>query len=76
MQTPLTHATNRVDWTIAELHDDWSGKQRFMELGGVPGTAINIQKASKRRGPVVIRMRDTKIAIRYQDACQIVVSQN
>lgn len=67
--------TTDTDLTIHHLNESWDGRQRFLELGGIPGTPIKVSKRSRFGGAIIIYLRDMKLAIRRKDAQNIVVQQ-
>ena len=60
---------------ISEISTEWEGRLRFMEIGGIQGTHIKIHNRIGKTGSIILSLRDTKFAIRYQDAEYIRVAQ-
>lgn len=56
---------------ILHIHASWEQKRRLLELGFVPGSQVEALGRAPLSGPLVIRCRGTKIALRSQDAAYI-----
>jgi len=54
--------------TISDIAPEWEGRLRFMEIGGIKGTPVTIHNRIGKTGSIIVSFRDTKFAIRYQDA--------
>ena len=50
-------------------------KQRLMTMGVIPGTRVEILNAAPLGDPIAIRLRSYNLAMRKDDAAQILVSQ-
>ena len=52
-----------------------SGRRRFLDLGFVPGTLIQVVRRSPLGDPVAYRVRGATIALRGVDARQILIER-
>ncbi len=59
---------------VTALKGSEACNHRFHELGCFPGTCVTVECQLAFGGPVLISMRDTKFAIRREDAKNIQVS--
>jgi Fe2+ transport system protein FeoA len=59
---------------IVDIQAESRLSMRLHALGFVPGTEIRRLAAIGAKGPITFLLRDTKIAIRYNDAHAILVS--
>lgn len=53
---------------IGEILAPWDQKRRLLEMGFVPGSKVESMGRAPLRGPMIVRCRGTKIALRHQDA--------
>ncbi|NLM21434.1 MAG: ferrous iron transport protein A [Peptococcaceae bacterium] len=57
--------------TIAELHLEGLLRRRIMDLGFVPGTAVQCVRKGPTGDPIAYTVRGTTIALRKEDAAKI-----
>ena len=48
---------------------------RFLDMGLIPGTAVQLQKVAPMGDPIQIRVRGYELTIRREDAGQITVEE-
>lgn len=60
--------------TVARLELEGAQRRRLMDLGLVPGTTITVAFASPLDDPKAYRVRQTLIALRDEQARQVVVT--
>jgi ferrous iron transport protein A len=61
---------------VRELRLDGMARRRFLDLGFVPGTEIEVGNTSPMSDPVAYHVRGTTIALRKQDARRIIVERS
>ena len=58
---------------IEDFNVELGLQSRLVEMGILPGVAIRIIKKAPFNGPVVLKIRNYEVSIRYRDAEQILV---
>ena len=53
---------------VTELHNEGPDRRRMMDLGIVPGTLITVEMKSPLGDPVAYRVRGALVALRYEQA--------
>jgi len=71
----LTELSKNEEAVIVDLNCDDQTKQRFLELGFLPGTKISLECTTPFGGPVTCSIRDAKIALRRKEATAIHVQK-
>ncbi len=59
---------------IESLHMNHNQQRRFMEMGILPGTEIEIVRMAPLKDPISVRVRGFQISFRKKEAEQITIS--
>jgi len=59
---------------IKEFTDNARLQSRLVEMGVLPGLQVRMIKKTPFHGPLEIKIRSYHLSLRWQDACQILVS--
>mgnify|MGYP001234396529 FL=1 len=59
---------------IKEFIDNARLQSRLVEMGVLPGLKVRMIKKTPFQGPLEIKLRSYHLSLRWQDACQILVS--
>lgn len=57
--------------TIAAVGGEGALRLRFLDMGLIPGTRVQLQKVAPMGDPIQIRVRGYELTIRREDARQI-----
>jgi ferrous iron transport protein A len=60
---------------VRELLLEGMARRRYLDLGFVPGTEIEVGKRSPLNDPVAYHVRGTSVALRKADARKIIVER-
>jgi ferrous iron transport protein A len=74
-QTPLTHLAAGDRSTVAELRGGRSFVSRLATLGFTPGAPLVVVQ-NYGRGPLIVRVRDTRIALGRGEAKRVLVRRS
>ena len=69
---PLTELAPRQDAWVAELHGGKGFISRLATLGFTPGAALTMMQ-NFGHGPLIVRVRDTRIALGRGEAAKVIV---
>lgn len=61
---------------VVELRSQGPERRRMMDLGIVPGTRILVEFSSPLRDPVAYRVRGAVVALRHEQARQVIISHH
>ena len=70
-QTHLSQMPVGSTCTIADLHLEGLLRRRVMDLGIIPGTAVQCIRKGPSGDPIAYTVRGTTIALRKEDAAKI-----
>lgn len=70
---PLSKLAVGAACKVASIEVNGLLRRRVLDLGIVPGTAITCVRTSPAGNPTAYRVRETLIALRNEDAAQILV---
>ena len=71
---PLNSLSPGETAVIREFEDNAKLQSRLAEIGALPGIKVRMIKKIPFKGPLEIKIRSYYLSIRWQDACQILVS--
>lgn len=60
--------------TVIEVGGDGSVRQRFLDLGLLPGACLEVARVAAAGGPVWVKLRSSQIALRRIEADAITVA--
>lgn len=69
---PLTELAPHQEAWVAELHGGRGFVCRLATLGFTPGAELTMMQ-NYRRGPLIVRVRDTRIALGRGEAAKVIV---
>lgn len=61
--------------TIAQVGGEGALRLRFLDMGLIPGTAVQLQKVAPMGDPIQIRVRGYELTIRREDAQKITLRE-
>ncbi len=61
--------------TIAAVGGEGALRLRFLDMGLIPGTRVQLQKVAPMGDPIQIRVRGYELTIRREDARQITLRE-
>lgn len=70
---PLTELKSDEAAIIQDLHTGSGFRSRLAALGFTPGTRIKMLQ-NRGHGPIIVTVRDTRIALGRGEACKILVN--
>ena len=62
--------------TISEVGGEGPLRLRFLDMGLIPGTKVQLQKIAPMGDPIQIRIRGYELTIRREDAEKITLQEN
>jgi ferrous iron transport protein A len=76
-QTPTTLADllPGSSGIVAELVSQGLERRRMMDMGLIPGTRVTVEMSSPLGDPVAYRVRGALVALRHEQARQIIVAE-
>lgn len=60
---------------IESLHLNESQQRRFMEMGILPGTFVEIVRTAPLKDPICVKLRGFQVTFRKKEAEKITISQ-
>ncbi len=62
--------------TIAQVGGEGALRLRFLDMGLIPGTVVQLQKVAPMGDPIQIRVRGYELTLRREDASRITLKED
>ena len=72
-QMPISSVPVGKSARIVRLQNSGENRRRFLDLGLIPGTVVEVLFKSPAQNPVAYKIRGAVIALRNEDAADIIV---